>query len=272
MLNEFFKVFVSDLKRCIRNKHLYICLLLMAISCIAILYRNVQITEISNQKMIGTLNSFIYGAVYDNPIMALFAPFIASYVYCREFLTDSSEPYQKMPKQTAYRFKALSISIRTGLFFMFSYMLVLLIMLCLASDPSIRQNYFAGSLFITVYDRSMLLYCICFIAFSMIYAGAYSLLAFGLSNLFNRLYEGVILPGVVSYLLIYVAAALVPNVSNSVFAYIVPFQTYDTTSGMEANRYFWQIATVFAAALIIKAFVIRKNGRFVFSKGFLFFL
>lgn len=72
MLNEFFKVFVSDLKRCIRNKHLYICLLLMAISCIAILYRNVQITEISNQKMIGTLNSFIYGAVYDNPIMALF--------------------------------------------------------------------------------------------------------------------------------------------------------------------------------------------------------
>lgn len=66
MLNEFFKVFVSDLKRCIRNKHLYICLLLMAISCIAILYRNVQITEISNQKMIGTLNSFIYGAVYDN--------------------------------------------------------------------------------------------------------------------------------------------------------------------------------------------------------------
>ncbi len=123
MLNEFFKVFVSDLKRCIRNKHLYICLLLMAISCIAILYRNVQITEISNQKMIGTLNSFIYGAVYDNPIMALFAPFIASFVFCREFLTDSSEPYQKMPKQTAYRFKALSISIRTGLFFMFSYML-----------------------------------------------------------------------------------------------------------------------------------------------------
>ena len=46
MLNDFFKVFVSDLKRCIRNKHLYICLLLMAISCIAILYRNVQITEI----------------------------------------------------------------------------------------------------------------------------------------------------------------------------------------------------------------------------------
>ena len=260
MLNEFFKVFVSDLKRCIRNKHLYICLLLMAISCIAILYRNVQITEISNQKMIGTLNSFIYGAVYDNPIMALFAPFIASFVFCGEFLTDSSEPYQKMPKQTAYRFKALSISIRTGLFFMFSYMLVLLIMLCLDSDPSIRQNYFAGSLFITVYERSMLLYCICFIAFSMIYAGAYSLLAFGLSNLFIRLYEGVILPGVVSYLLIYVAAALVPNVSNSVFAYIVPFQTYDTTSGMEANRYFWQIATVFAAALIINAIVIRKNG------------
>lgn len=181
MLNDFFKVFVSDLKRCIRNKHLYICLLLMAISCIAILYRNVQITEISNQKMIGTLNSFIYGAVYDNPIMALFAPFIASFVFCGEFLTDGSEPYQKMPKQTAYRFKALSISIRTGLFFMFSYMLVLLIMLCLDSDPSIRQNYFAGSLFITVYDRSMLLYCICFIAFSMIYAGAYSLLAFGLA-------------------------------------------------------------------------------------------
>lgn len=50
------------------------------------------------------------------------------------------------------------------------------------------------------------------------------------------------------------------NVSNSVFAYIVPFQTYDTTSGMEANRYFWQIATVFAAALIINAIVIRKNG------------
>ena len=194
MLNDFFKVFVSDLKRCIRNKHLYICLLLMAISCIAILYRNVQITEISNQKMIGTLNSFIYGAVYDNPIMALFAPFIASFVFCGEFLTDGSEPYQKMPKQTAYRFKALSISIRTGLFFMFSYMLVLLIMLCLDSDPSIRQNYFAGSLFITVYDRSMLLYCICFIAFSMIYAGAYSLLAFGLSNLFNRLYEGGSVP------------------------------------------------------------------------------
>ena len=122
MLNDFFKVFVSDLKRCIRNKHLYICLLLMAISCIAILYRNVQITEISNQKMIGTLNSFIYGAVYDNPIMALFAPFIASFVFCREFLTDGSEPYQKMPKQTAYRFKALSISIRTGLFFMFSHL------------------------------------------------------------------------------------------------------------------------------------------------------
>ena len=53
---------------------------------------------------------------------------------------------------------------------------------------------------------------------------------------------------------------LEPNVSNSVFAYIVPFQTYDTTSGMEANRYFWQIATVFAAALIINAIVIRKNG------------
>ena len=49
MLNDFFKVFVSDLKRCIRNMHLYICLLLMAISCIAILFRNVKITEISIQ-------------------------------------------------------------------------------------------------------------------------------------------------------------------------------------------------------------------------------
>lgn len=253
---SFKKQLIIDIKYLIKKKQVYICFAVMLISCFSMFYRNSHISEISNQMIIGTLNMFIYGAIYNNPIMGLLAPFIASAICSADFLPELED--RRNLTNRSYTNSALSSSIRTGLFFALSYTTIFVIMFIIDPRASSRQNYYEGSLFISVYDRSMLVYCICNILYDAIYSAVYSLLAFGLINLSMSKYIGMIIPGVMHYMLIYVAVTIVPNVSKSIFAYIVPFQTYDTTAGMGALRYLGQIATVLIVAVIINALALRR--------------
>lgn len=219
-------------------------------------YRNTHYSELSNQRIIGTLNMFIYGAIFSNPAMALFAPFIASIICC---LINIDAPCQQgYVSVNSYLHKALSTTIKTCTIFVVSYLFYFFVAMIFDPAPSYRQYYYSDSLFISIYDRSMLGYCFCFIVYSGIYASIYSLLAFGLLNLYDN-YVAAILPGVLCYYLIYIAARLVPNVSKSIFAYIIPFQTYDTTSGMAPLRYLYQLLTVLVIGIALNYFAIKKG-------------
>ena len=259
MFDAFSARLMIDVKKTLRYRNIYIWFIVIVLSFAATFARNLYITEISNQKTIGALNTFIYGAIYDNPIIALLAPFIASILFSREYLCYNDHPRQCYIYKCAYFYNAVSIAVRTSIFFFASYLLGFLLILCVDGTASLRQDYFSHALFITVYDRSMLIYCICIVLFIMVYAAAYSFLAYGLSNAIGNLHAGVILPGVLSYFLIYFAVAIVPNVSESVFAYIIPYQTYDTTSGMNPIRYFTQIATVLGVGVLTNYIAVRKT-------------
>ena len=232
--------------RNIINGKIILCVCVIVASCFVMLLRNIAISEIGAQVNIGTINMFLYSAVYSNPFLSLVLPFLIGIISTSLIkLDDANKKYFVLRKSV----------LCTAVIVFCAYFLVFL--LCLIIDPSasVKPNYFRGGLFIQIYDISRIAYCFVFMFYmaflTLIYAG----LSCGVALLARSMYLGMVLPGFCAYMTPYLAAPFAEK-TQQVIMYFLPFRTFDICAGLDSKQYLTQLlfAAIIAETLNLIAF------------------
>lgn len=244
-----------DLVRMLKSPELYISILIVLICAGLALKRNWIYQNLRLYSPVGALNLFIYSAIKNNTGMSIFAPFVAvlpfSYALFDEMQTGFSKniiPYSSF--EVYIKSKVISSLVSGGGAFAIAYT-VWLISLCIISpETSIRMGIGVGQ-FKSVYDYSMLLFCLLYIVYVAICGAAYALLATGLSLFLRNKYIVIGCPVILYYASFY-ASSMFPSEVRTILSYILPFLTFEITSvAVPAIRNFSQIGCIYALALIL---------------------
>ncbi len=236
--------------RNIINGKIILCVCVIVASCFVMLLRNIAISEIGTQMNIGTINMFLYSAVYSNPFLSLVLPFLIGIISTSlAKLDDANKKYIFVLRKSVLCTAAIVFC---------TYFLVFL--LCLIIDPSasVKPNYFRGGLFIQIYDISRIAYCFVFMFYMAFLALIYAGLSCGVALLARSTYLGMVLPGFCAYMMPYLAAPFTAKTQQAIMHFL-PFRTFDICAGLDSKQYLTQLLFAAITAEILNLIAVNKK-------------
>ena len=217
------------LSKMARMWELYFVIGVMLVSFLATFQRNLVYAGLNQLEHIGTLNRFLYSCIYENLILALLAPGLTGLIGAR-VAREEERPWKGLGKSAACSAAA----------FVLAYLLMLLVWLLIDPAASVRTDYTVLTNFRQLYDRSMLLYCFCYIAYAALYAAAYGALSYGIIRRTGNQFYGVAMPLIFSYICNYFVVMFPAEVANVLF-YMLPMQNVDIVNGLTEAQNLAQI-------------------------------
>jgi hypothetical protein len=200
----------------------------------------------------------------------LIAPVVAGLVFSATIVNDiKTGIYRQLASRISPRYYIKSIIISTIIWgsgvFIFSYLLIFLVIFIYDPDTSVKAGFNRNVLFGTIYDRSMLMYCLTFIGYSCVFGIIYSLVCMGVAMATKSKYMAVGLPFFVYYSSFYGMNIIPVNVAKILYCFI-PSLTFDITQGfMTQLMYIGQLCF----ALVIAVVLIKHSAKNLYNNGYL---
>ncbi len=244
-INDFFLLYKSG--------STYLVILIIIFFSLFTFNRNLNFSMIANLKQIGTLNMFIFSAIYENSPIGLIAPFLAAVISSATLFSEIKDgeykkKYNAISLKKYINFKLKYIACSTGIIFTLSYLVLFLLIFLFDTNASVRTIYYRSVPFAQVYDHSMLLYCFIFIIYTGVLSAVFAVLSASVTLCFRSNLLGMIMPGVLHYGLIYFTSIL-PISVQTITSYFIPLGLFEITSGMEPIMYLTQILFIICAGI-----------------------
>ena len=211
------------------------------------LKRNYTFANLNEFNNIGYINMFIYSYIIGNTFLPLLLPFIVgvlSSIYCKH-ITDKIS-------------STLRSSLYVGITLLLMMAIIFIIFIPIDPTPSFRMINNRSGLYIPVLDRSLLLYCICYVVHISIVASCYAFLSLEIMRVKNSLYYSIIWPGFLHYTLSLFIYIFPTNIRDFCY-YFIPYLSFDIKVSNNYLNYVFQIIFIVIVGLLLNK-MYRKKG------------
>lgn len=244
-----------ELKRMFLSWKFYGAIFIILFGAIVTYIRNYSLANLNILNTVGTLNMFIYSNIQTNNVMILLSPVIACLAYSTTIVDDiKSGIYRQLIGRTSsaqyIQVKSITAALGGFLGFFIAYVIIFLILFLIDPTESVRTEFDRTTLFGTIYDHSMFLYCCAFIGYASIFGAIYSLLGLGIGMLLPNKYYQMGIPFFVYYSIIYAVHIFPDNISN-ILTYFILTQTFDITQYIDPMKYVSQLLFIFLLSIIL---------------------
>lgn len=243
---------INDFKRVLKGYRFWAVISVILISTVINLLTTFTY---DHTKSIGAINLFLYGNARGNPIMALTAPFLASFIFSTAVNDDIktglfSSYISKISVRKYFVGRAVSTALTAACAFLFAFILILLG--CYMYDPSYAGDIFNPvGVFSEIYGYSVGLYVILFVLHSSMFASIYALLGMGMATITRNNFIPLAFPGIIYHCAIYITAIL--NKTALIFVTAAfPSLSYETASmGMSSPENMLKLGTMLCVAIVL---------------------
>ena len=261
------KCLLVELKRILYSP-LFIVSVLLICMCGAITFaRNYTIQNLKYLYNIGTLNLFIYSNIVSNAFTALIAPIVAGLIGSFTIVEDMDTNYHRQLilrtcESSYFNAKSLAALISGASIFLCAYFLMFVAMFILDPSASVKTIINRTGPLGELYDRSMFLYSLAYVGYTMLFGATYSYLSFSIGLCFKNRYLAIGLPFSLYYGSAYIYG-LETRTGYEILSYFLPNISFNIYNGQSTLQLVTQLGTLLAIGFFlstIKRRTIYENG------------
>lgn len=226
-----FKLIYNEQRRAVKSFLFWLCVIIGVLLAVYDLFKNEIYFNMEISK-IGTLTAFIHAtALSSSGIFQMCAPLLCTIPYALALVNDIktnsiSNLMSRMRCSDYYISKAISIISIAGLYFVCTYILLLLTCVLISPMPSVRLVMEPIIPIISIYQKSLLAFIGFYTLHSFIFGCSYCMFTLGLSSIVQNRYISLAVPFVLYHSSMLLAWALPKHLVYDLVKYI-PYESFN---------------------------------------------
>ena len=226
-----FKLIYNEQKRALKSFLFWICVIMGVLLAVYDLFKN-EIYFNMEISRIGSLTAFIHAtALSSSGIFQMCAPLLCTAPYTLAFVNDIktnsiNNTMSRMRCSDYFLSKAIGIISVGGLYFVCTYMLLMLACVLISSVPSIRIVLEPIIPITSIYQKSLLAFIGCYTLHSFIFGCSFGMFTLGFSSIVQNRYVSLAVPFVLYHSSMLLAWALPKHLVYDLAKYI-PYESFN---------------------------------------------